>query len=59
VAVRTVAVIEHMLLDLLSDIEERKDRARSAEVAAAVEVLAQTISENDPASSRHQAGRTR
>jgi hypothetical protein len=55
VAVRTVAVIEHMLLDLLSDAEERKDRARGAE-AAAVEVLAQTIRENDPASSRHQAG---
>jgi hypothetical protein len=36
--VRTVAVIEHTLLDLLSDAEERKDLARSVE-ASAVEVL--------------------
>jgi len=56
VAVRTVAVIEHTLLDLLSDIGERKDRARSAEVAAPVEVLVDTIGENDPASPRYQAG---
>ena len=54
-AVRTVAFTERMLLDLLSDAEERKDLARSAE-AAAVEVFAETISENDPASSRYQAG---
>ena len=53
-AVRTVAVTEHLLLDLLSD-AERKDLAWSTE-AAAVEVLAETISENDPASTCYQAG---
>ena len=52
---RTVAVTERLLLDLLSDAEERKDLARSAE-AAAVEVFAETISENDPASSRYRVG---
>ena len=53
-AVRTVV---HRLLDLLSDAKERKDlaRTRSAE-AGAVEVLAETISENDPASTCYQAG---
>ncbi len=47
-AVRTVV---YRLLDLLSDAKERKDLAktRSAE-AGAVEVLAETTSENDPAS---------
>ena len=54
-AVRTVSVIEHTLLDLLSGAEERKDLARSAE-ATAVDVLAETISENYPASPRYQAG---
>jgi len=47
VAVRTVAVIERTILDLLSDVEERMDLASSAE-AATVEVLAETTSENDP-----------
>jgi len=42
VAVRTIAVIEQALLELLSE-QERKDLAESAE-AAAVEVLAETIS---------------
>ena len=46
--------LECTLLDLLSDSEERKGLARSAE-AAAVEVLAETISEDDPASTRYQA----
>jgi hypothetical protein len=44
-----------MPFDLLSDVEERMDLARNAE-AAAVEVLAETISKNDPASQRYQAG---
>jgi hypothetical protein len=52
--VRTDYVLERTLLGLLSD-EERKDMARSAEATAA-EVLAATISENDPASPRYQAG---
>ena len=43
------------LLDFLSDTEERKDLVGSAE-AAAVEVLAETVGENDPASARYQAG---
>jgi hypothetical protein len=43
-----------MLLDLLSDTEERMDLARSAE-AAAVEVPAEIISENDPAFPRYQS----
>jgi hypothetical protein len=54
-ALRTAAVIERTLLDLLSDAEERMNLARSAE-AAAVEVLAETINENHPASPRYQAG---
>jgi hypothetical protein len=36
-------------MDLLSDAEERVDLASSVE-ATAVEVLVETISENDPAS---------
>jgi hypothetical protein len=48
-AVRTVTVMERTLLDLLSDANERMDMTRSAE-AVAVEVLAATISESDPAS---------
>ena len=55
VAAGTVSVIEHTLPDLLSDSEGREDQARSAE-AAAVEVLAETINGNDPASPRYQAG---
>jgi len=47
-----VSVVEHTLPDLLSDAEERKDLAKSANSeAAVVEVLAETICENDPASS--------
>ena len=57
VVVRTVAVIEHTLLDLLSDAEERKDPARSAESeTAAVEALEETIRRNDSASPRRRAG---
>jgi hypothetical protein len=43
--VRTATVIEHTILDLLSDAEERKDLARSAPEAAAVarEMLAETL----------------
>jgi len=52
-AVRTVAVMERTLLDLLSDVDDRKDLARSAEAA---DVLAETTGENDPASPRYQAG---
>ena len=54
VAVRTVV---HRLLDLLSGAKERKylARTRSAD-AGAVEVLAETTSENDPASTRYRAG---
>jgi hypothetical protein len=49
--VRTVAVIEHTFMELLSDAEQRVDLASSVE-ATAVEVLVETInlSENDPAS---------
>jgi hypothetical protein len=55
--VRTVSVIEHTFPDLLSDAEKRMDLAKSADSeAAAVEVLTETIRENDPASSRYQAG---
>jgi hypothetical protein len=54
--VRTVAVIERTLLDLLSGAEERMDLARLAESteAAAVEDAhaLQTTSETDPASPR-------
>ena len=47
-AVITVAMIEQMLLDPLFDAEGRKDLPRSAESeAAAVEVFAETNSEND------------
>ena len=56
IAFAAVAVIENTLLDLRSDAEERKDLARSADAAATVEVLAGTISENNPASPRYQAG---
>ena len=45
--------MERTLLDLLSDVEDRKDLARSAEAA---DVLAETTGENDPASPRYQAG---
>jgi hypothetical protein len=57
VTVRTVAVKQHTPLDLLSD-AGRKDLVGSAETAtgATVEVLAETIGENDPASPRYQAG---
>jgi hypothetical protein len=54
-AVRTDPILECTLFGLLSDAEERKDLARVAE-AAAVEVLAKMISENDPASPRCQVG---
>jgi hypothetical protein len=53
-AVRTDSLIKCTLFGLLSDAEERKDLARIAEAAVA-EVLAKTISENDPASPRCQA----
>ena len=57
VVVRTVAVIEHKLLDLLSDAEERKDLARSAESeAAAVEALEEAIRGNDSTPPRRKAG---
>ena len=42
-------------LDFLSDTEERKDLVGSAD-ATAVEVLAETVGKNDPASARYQAG---
>ena len=45
--------MERTLLGLLSDVEDRKDLARSAEAA---DVLAETTGENDPASRRYQAG---
>ena len=45
--------MERTLLDLHSDVEDRKDLARSAEAA---DVLAETTGENDPASPRYQAG---
>jgi hypothetical protein len=54
-AVRTDYVLERTILGLLPDAEERKDLTRSVEAKAA-EVLAATISENDPASPCYQAG---
>jgi hypothetical protein len=46
------------LLNLFSYDEERKDLGGStdSEAAAAVEMLAETVSENDPASPRYQGG---
>lgn len=54
---RTDYILEHTLLDSLSDAEERKDMARCSDSseAAPAEVLAKIISENDPASPRYQA----
>jgi hypothetical protein len=54
---RTDSVLGRTLLDLHSDAEEGMDLARSSdsEVAAAAEVLAETISEKDPTSPRYQA----
>ena len=54
VAVRTVAVSLCFWI-CLSDTEKRKDLVGSAE-ATAVEVLAETVGENDPASARYKAG---
>jgi hypothetical protein len=47
------SVLMYTLLDLLSDAEERKDLAtsQSTDDAVPVEVTADSISENDPASS--------
>ena len=46
------------LLNMFSYDEGRKDLGGStdSEAAAAVEMLAETVSENDPASPRYQAG---
>jgi len=52
-AVRTAAVMERTLLDVISDADDRKEPAKSSEAA---KVLAETIGDNDPASPRHQAG---
>ena len=56
-AVRTDYILEHTLLNSLSDADERKDLARCSDSseAAPAEVLAKIISENDPASPRYQA----
>ena len=57
VAVRTATVIEHTLLNLLSDAEERKGLPRRAESeAAAVEMLTETNSANDSTPPRYQVG---
>jgi hypothetical protein len=52
-AVRTAAVLERALLDQLSDTDNKNDPDSSAET---LEVLAQTIGENDPTSPRFLAG---
>ncbi len=53
---RTDSVLGRTLLNLLSDAEEGMDLARSADSeVAAVDVLAETISEKDPAHPRYQA----
>ncbi len=50
---RTIAVMEHTILGLISGADDRKNLTRSAEVA---EALAETTGEIDPASSCCQAG---
>jgi hypothetical protein len=52
-AVRTAAILERVLLDQLSDTDNKKNPDLSAET---VEVLAETIGENDPTSPRFLAG---
>jgi hypothetical protein len=52
-AVRTAAILERALLNQLSDTDDRTNPDLSAET---VEVLAETIGENDPTSPRYLAG---
>jgi len=50
---RTIAIMEHMILGLILGADDRKNLARSAE---AVEALAETTGKIDPASPHCQAG---
>jgi hypothetical protein len=52
-AVRTTAILERALLDQLSNTDDKTNPDQSAET---VQVLAETIGENDPTSPRYLAG---
>ena len=55
-AVRTAAIVERALLDQLSATDDKTNPDLSAETLDTLEVLAETIGENDPTSPRFLAG---